>query len=286
MAAVAPENSMISCLENVRRMDHDRFLTVLSAPRHARFKLVSLYAFNAEIARVREVVNEPMLGRIRLQWWRETIRELEKGDVRGHEVAAGLSDAFDRHEIDLSGLESLIDARERDLDDEPFANITALETYCDETSSRLIGLAVGALDNENLATTSQIIRSAGIAYALTGLLRALPMHASQGRCYLPLDLLGRYDVDPHQIFSGENSAGLGNVIREIAASARLHLDSARSMSGLVNRKTCAAYWPVSFCDAYLDKMTAPGFDPFRDPVEYPAFLRQLRLSRKKLFGGF
>ena len=46
----------------------DRSLTALYAPAEHRSAL-ALYAFNIEIARVREVVRDPMAGEIRLQWW-------------------------------------------------------------------------------------------------------------------------------------------------------------------------------------------------------------------------
>ena len=285
MGAATSENPMISCLKNVRRMDHDRFLTILAAPFEVRFKLVALYAFNAELARVRETVSEPMLGQIRLQWWRETVAALEQSDVRGHEVAAALSESFNEQTI-YPGLLSLIDARERDLEDEPFADISALETYCEETSSQLIALAAEAISGQKTTRAGQVIRSAGIAYALTGLLRALPSHASQGRLYLPLNLLAQYDVDPHKIFAGEMNGGLRKIISDLVNLAQSHLADARSKSYLVEKNMLPAFWPASLCDVYLDKMIAQDFNPFRDPVEHPAFLRQLRLSRKKLFGSF
>src|ERR671936_425398 len=69
----------------VRRHDRDRFQTALFAPAARREALFALYAFNYEIARVRERVREPILGRIRLEWWRETIAAAyEGGPVRRH----------------------------------------------------------------------------------------------------------------------------------------------------------------------------------------------------------
>src|ERR1700726_3708861 len=61
------------CAGLVRRHDRDRFQTALFAPAAAREALFALYAFNYEIARVRESVREAPLGQIRLQWWREAI---------------------------------------------------------------------------------------------------------------------------------------------------------------------------------------------------------------------
>ena len=79
------------CAEEVRRNDRDRFLTALFAPTHLREHLYTLYAFNIEISKTREVVNETMLGAIRLQWWREAIEAIyQKNPVREHAVVTAL----------------------------------------------------------------------------------------------------------------------------------------------------------------------------------------------------
>lgn len=284
MTVTSLDDSMAACLDHVRRLDHDRFLTALLAPAEKRATLIALYAFNMEIARVRETVSEPMLGQIRLQWWRETIEGIAKGELRGHEVATALSEIWTREEFPTARLIALIDARERDLEDTPFQDMAALEIYGEETSSGLMSLAVLALDDES-AISAETIRLAGIAYALTGLLRALPVHASQGRLYLPLDLLRKHDVDPHRIFAGEMSDGLRMVIGEMVARARTRLAEARA-HGKVAREVLPALLPASLCDRYLDMMTAPDFDPFRISTEVPAFRRQIRLMGRKLTGRF
>lgn len=53
--------------------DRDRYLSVLYAPEDKRGALATLYAFNAEIARIRDLVHEPLPGEVRLQWWRDLI---------------------------------------------------------------------------------------------------------------------------------------------------------------------------------------------------------------------
>src|SRR5437763_2158864 len=76
----------------VRRHDRDRFQTVLFAPAARREALFALYAFNYEIARVRESITQPMLGQIRLQWWRENIvAAFEGGVVRHHPIVQPLA---------------------------------------------------------------------------------------------------------------------------------------------------------------------------------------------------
>lgn len=277
-------DNLRACLEDVRRLDHDRFLSLQFVPAAMRPALIALYAFNAEIARVPEVVSEPMLGQIRLQWWRDTVEAMARGEARGHEAAVALADTNSIAHWSPDRLVALIDARERDLDDAPFENMDDLETYAAETSSQLMMLAAKAITGERSDMAAAAIRPAGIAYALTGLLRALPLHASHGRLYLPLDLLRAHDIDPHQIFAGEMSETLRLAISEIATRARRLLTEARAHK--VDRATIPALLPAALCDRYLRIVTEPGFDPFRQTTEIPAFARQLRLAAKQFAGRF
>ena len=50
----ADHQALSYCGDEVRRYDPDRFLTALYAPGARREALLTLYAFNLEIARVRE----------------------------------------------------------------------------------------------------------------------------------------------------------------------------------------------------------------------------------------
>src|ERR687895_2485517 len=75
------------CEQLVRAADKDRFLGTLYAPERRRRPLYALYAFNVEIARVREQAREPMPGEIRLQWWRDVVAG-ERTDEAGAGAAA------------------------------------------------------------------------------------------------------------------------------------------------------------------------------------------------------
>jgi NADH dehydrogenase [ubiquinone] 1 alpha subcomplex assembly factor 6 len=178
----------------VRRHDRDRFQTVLFAPAARHEALFALYAFNYEIARVRERVTEPTLGRIRLEWWRETIAAAYESDpVRRHIVVEPLTAAIREHALTRVHFDRLIDARERDLDDEPPASLATLEDYAEVTSARLVHLALEILGVDDTAAR-QAGRHVGIAYALAGLLRAMPNQARAGRCLVPVDIANRAEL--------------------------------------------------------------------------------------------
>ncbi|MEP4734405.1 phytoene/squalene synthase family protein [Parvibaculum sp.] len=269
--------SMRICLDELRAHDHDRFLTLLFAPAAQRPALIALYAFNLETARVAETVTEPMMGHIRLQWWRETLEGIPKGETRGHAAAVALHEA---NAFPIDALSALADARERDLSEDVFENMEQLEAYAEATSSALMKLAAQALDAGKADSAGEAIRHAGIAYALTGLLRALPLHASQGRLMLPADILLARNVDPHDVLAGKMNEELRAAISDVAGYARAHLASARGAT--YGAAILPALLPASLCDRYLDIMTAPDFNPFVTPVDVPAFRRQLRLMGRNI----
>src|ERR1700731_4535360 len=99
------------CENLVRAGDKDRWLASLFAPADRRAHLHALYAFNLEIARVRDLAREPMAGEIRLQWWREAIAGTRAGEAAANPVAAALLETKTRHRLDEKILADLIEAR-------------------------------------------------------------------------------------------------------------------------------------------------------------------------------
>src|ERR1700759_5803710 len=93
---------------SVRAADPCRFFSCLFAPVSQRPLLLALYAFNAEVARIAESVREPMLGAIRLEWWRETVEGASKGTPRNHDVARALAALFAQYPVALAEMGALI----------------------------------------------------------------------------------------------------------------------------------------------------------------------------------
>src|SRR6185503_2321174 len=217
------------CQNLVRSGDKNRFLATLFAPQKYRRALMALYAFNLEVARTRELAREPMPGEIRLQWWRDALGGAGRGDVGAHPVAAALRDVVVRYRLPPRMLDELIDARAFDLYDEPMASLSDLERYATQTSSTLIELAGRILCDGRDPAGSDLARYAGVAYAIAGLLRALPIHAARNQLYLPTELLDRYRVEAKDVLAGNDSTGLRAVLAELRLRARHHLGLARGL---------------------------------------------------------
>ncbi|HEX3809459.1 MAG TPA: phytoene/squalene synthase family protein [Rhizomicrobium sp.] len=272
--------SLAACEALVRAHDPDRYYSALFAPAAKRPYLFALYAFNYEIARVAERVNEPMLGEMRLEWWREMVESARNSEPIAHDVARGLAVLFAAVELPQTEIDAMLDARAVHTGAEPIADIDALERYADATSGALMRLALrimGAGDAHN-----DLAREAGIAYALAGLLRALPVHAAQQRLYLPDTLLGEFKLTREEIFAGRGAEKLVGAMRWLAERAQSRLISARRRPR--PKKCVAAVLPATLVPLYLKPIFKRGFDPFRWRIEVPVARRQWALLHSALRG--
>jgi NADH dehydrogenase [ubiquinone] 1 alpha subcomplex assembly factor 6 len=269
---LAESQSLPALTRLVRQHDRDRFLTALFAPAAVREDLLALYAFNYEIAKTREVVSEPVLGQIRLQWWRETLDTIYAGGpVRPHEVATPLAAAIRGRGLSREHVEALIAARDLDLGDEAPASLAALEAYAEASSARLVWLALEVLGERGEAAVAAG-RAIGIAYALAGLLRALPFHARMKRLYLPRDLSSAAGLRIEaELFELRSSPALRQTVEQVAATAAHHLAEARALRAAVPRAALPALLPAVLAGADLARLARAGYDPFdrrlagRDP---------------------
>ena len=279
--SAAPRLSPVGAL--VREHDRDRYQTALFAPAARREALFALYAFNYEIARVRESVTTPMLGQIRLQWWRETVdAAFADAPPRAHVVATPLTAAIRDFGLSRDPFDRLIDMRERDLLDEPPPTLGALEDYAAGTSAALIELALEALGAATPAAL-QAARRVGIGYGLVGLLRALPLHAAAGRCYIPVEVARRAGLDLEDYAAG---AGLRDVAAEIAEAAASHLRAARRLRREIARAALPALLPAIVADRFLARLRGAGGDPLASALRAPDPLQAWRLAAAMWRGRF
>lgn len=259
MSAALPPNA-----ETVRRHDPDRFLLSMFAPAAARPDLWALYAFNHEIAKTRELVTETQLGLIRLQWWRDGIAAIYAGGpVLEHPVLLGLQQAITAHNLPQERLDALIYAREFDLEDRLPANMQGLIYYADYTATPLLELTALIVPPHGADGVEDI----AVGYALTGLLRATPVHLSQRRCYLPADRLPH--IDAH--YEGRELQALASVVIEVVAEARRRLTPRPAHLPRIIR----AHRKLALM--YLAQIEKAGFDLFAPALAMPPFLKELRL---------
>ncbi|MCO5163640.1 MAG: phytoene/squalene synthase family protein [Mesorhizobium sp.] len=230
----------------VRKADADRYLSVLYAPEAKRHALLSLYAFDAEIARIRDLVSEPMPGEIRLQWWRDV---LSAGEASGHPIAAALLETIAGGRLPLQPFLDYLEARIFDLYDDPMPTRTDLEGYCGETASAVFQLAGMVLDADAAANAAALSGHAGCAAGVLRLLRLMPLHRRRGQCFVPAEVLAASGIDREAYLAGEPETAMASVVGAMKSLASEHL---RAFLG------GAAGLPLSLRPAFLPLATAPA----------------------------
>jgi phytoene/squalene synthetase len=222
---MSADDALMHCANELRQHDADRYLVTTLLPPPARRIALALFALDLELARIPEAVSERALGEMRLQFWRDTLTRLSEGSVAAHPVAQGIADALGE-DVPLPTLLALVDARGRDLDDEPPKNMGELVQYGAGTAGALNVLLLMFLGVKDPAV-AQAARAAGTGWRLVGLMRDLPRVLARRRLPIPEDVLSQLAVDREAAFAGHFTPELGKAVRAVVAEAETHLIEAR-----------------------------------------------------------
>lgn len=260
-------------LADLKDTDRDRYLACLLAPADKQRSLAALYAFNAEIARIRDLVHEPIPGEIRMQWWRDLIGNTASTG-EGHPLAEALLRCIREHRLPVSVLQDMIDARIFDLYDDPMEDRAALEGYAGETASALIQLSSLVLDPQNAANSAEAAGHAGVAQTVAGLLLLLPLHLKRGQVYLPADLLRATGLDRETLIAGEDGDAIGRAVRAFAGFGRDHLAKARARLNTISPSNFPAFVPLALAEPIFDRAEAAGVGLLQRSIRPAQWRRQ------------
>lgn len=236
-----------------RAHEPDRYLAALAAPAEAHDDLIVLAAFAAEIRRVPRLVHDPLVGEIRLTWWREAIEALARGEPAGHPLADALAPPLRQGHFPVPRLTAFIDAMAFDLSPTPFADEQAREVYLAKTEGVLFRLALARLGD---ASDEATIRSAATAYGLARGALALDT---------PAPLVTEADLDG----TGQKIRHLGGpdaseARRRIAA--RLSDVAGAAIANVIGKGASPALLPLAMVAAYRRWALRPTGAPSTAPI--------------------
>ena len=257
--------------DRVRVGDRDRYWAALLAPEPVRADLLALYAFHLEIAQIPELVGEPQLGEIRLEWWREALSTALAGGGSDHPVLKPLAAAAATHALSPALLEGMIAVRSFDLARKPMPDFAALRDYLLATAGAVFRLGARIAGVPHAA--SEASEHAALAYGLTGLMRALPHHAAKGQIFLPAELLAKHGLHPQILLDGEDNQDLRAALRDLRQQASGALDAARLALRALPRPALAPFLPLALVTPYLKALGAPGHHPLRDIAQINPLMR-------------
>lgn len=275
-SAAGPVSESLDAL--VRRVDEDRWLASRFAPSAARARLMALYAINFEIARTAEVVSEPALGAIRLEWWRERLAALAEGQAPyGHPALDVL--AREPGGLPLELFDRLLTARLADLEEEPFETWKDLEDYVDATAGVVMRLAASACLPSHVFSDAEThaLRAAGRAWGLGGLARASGAWSARGRSYFPQRLLSHLGLTRAEVHAdplGRRAwMAIGAVVDRAEGAYR---DAVRSTRRLPPATFPAVSYVALTCD-YMKALKRDGALGETRVRSYDGLLRRMRL---------
>jgi len=270
------EASFAHAAEALRKGDRDRFLTTLVLTGSQRDAVTALYAFNADVAAVRERVTDPAPGEIRLQWWSDALEGKAHGVVRQNPVADALLDTMERYNLPAGTLLRLIGARRFDLYDDPMPDLETFEGYAGETASALYQLAAMVLNDGEQVETGDAAGHLGVAHVMIGHLRAFGVVSSQGRIMLPWSIFEANGVREGEIFSRTESEGLHEALGQIEKLAAGHLQKAEAAIAALPGRLRPAFAHVALLKAQLELYERSG-SPFRPAPDDPDWRKITRL---------
>ena len=266
MSSAALSDTAIHCRDLVRRVSADRALLAELAPPAERPRLWAVAAFDWEVARIPDLVSEPMLGAIRRQWWREAWAEIEAGKPRRHPVVEALAEAHRSSPLPLAAAETYLDAREAEQDGPP-ADLAEMQAR-----AAAIGGSIAAMEDGG---SGQAARDTGTAWAMLGEVRALPHRLHQGRHGMPADRVAGLAENLDRLDPQALEPAFCALIRDIAAQAEADLPPQAGLPPLFR-----GYRRLTL--HYARRLRQAGWNPFQESVNAPTLGRVWSVARVKL----
>lgn len=279
-----PKTNQDISLAMLRDIDRDRYLACLLSPEDKRGALAALYVFNGELARIRDLVHEPLPGEIRMQYWRDLLEGNAHGSTEANPLAAALLSAVEEYRLPRQTLVNMVEARIFDLYDDPMESRTSLEGYAGETASALIQLAGLILSPGEAMKSADAAGHAGVAQAISGMLLLMPLHRRRGQVYIPLEILSATGLDRETFLAGTDKPRISAAIEAFAGLGRDHLAKARA--SVLPPSVLPAFLPVALAEPVLVKAQKRGAAVLEASLQEPQWRRQMRMAfagmRKKI----
>ena len=249
----------------------DFYLSALLAPRARQPHLIALAAFLGDVERIAATIQEPAIAEIRLQWWRDTIQAAQSGDKSGHPIADALGEAIRAHGLPFAEFDGLLDARALDLYADPIPDDAAFTAYLDKADGAAFRLAARCAGSPRLGVS--IVLHASRGYAITRLIRTLPMFLARGRAAFP-----GFDTSSASLIEPQLEAWRQQARERVALARAIWRQSPRE-----ERLACL---PIAVVEPYLRTSERPGHDPATALTDIEPLTRVWRFWQAHTLGRF
>lgn len=265
--------------DHLRIYDFDWYAALQFAPAEKREACMAVFAYLAEVARIRSLVSDPMPGEIRLQWWRDTLGGTSHGAVEANPLAANLLKSIDNHAIPIAPLLAVLDARTFDLYDDAQPTMGDLEGYAGEAWSGPISLAASVLSGESPADFADVAGHGGVAICIARILIDFRAWSARGQCFFPSDLMQENDFQRANLQTGKPTDELSRTLRAMATHGLDHLDRAAEHAKEITPDARSILLPMALARRTFARVERWSEDPFRQQLQLPKWRRLWSLWR-------
>ncbi|EKM49521.1 uncharacterized protein PHACADRAFT_166889 [Phanerochaete carnosa HHB-10118-sp] len=255
------------CRDFVQKRDYEAYLVSQVYPRDHRDAFYALRAFYIELSTMQESVSNSIIGNMRMQFWKDALKDFSDGRPPKHPIALALYEASGRFNLPMYHLKRMIEARDAELQTPTHLTLDSLTAHAESTSSTFLYLLLSMLNQSSSHDFSHAASHVGVAHTIATLLRALPYHASKRHMVIPAEVTARHGVSQEEVFrQGGNAKGIDDAAYEFATLANDHLITAREMFKDTAGKVPGPVKPV-FLNAvpaavYLERLEKANFNVF------------------------
>ncbi len=271
------------CRIAARAHEPDRYLSALLCPGPVRGDLIALAAFAGEIGRIPVIATEPMIGEIRLQWWRDALEAAQTGLTSANPIADRFGEAIRRHDLPQAWIARAIDAQSGALDFKPPRDEVALKARLADEHASLFQLAARILGQADNASTISAIDTAAIAYGLACTLRDAPAALAHGRALVPQTILSARATTIEALRSDSHKHAAGIALDLVAMAERAASDAKRELRNGPNAARLACL-PLAMVTPYCNAAVKAGAHWLDRAGDVVPLTRAWRLLRAR-YGG-
>jgi len=196
-------------------------LAIKRVPKQHRSGLIWLYGFFLEVTQIAYRIDEPLLAEIRLQWWRDNLAKIMRGERIGHPVADGLAPFLKEAGPDLlQALLAITNSFGHEIQKNPVQN----KTEFFDIHARRYGAFLRAsylVSNLDPTPHKELLEKAGTALGLSQTLADLPKSMQHNMMLLPQDILDEHSLSYQDIFEATDPEKLRQVLRQMCEGAQV-----------------------------------------------------------------
>ena len=267
------------CAALARAHARDQWLGALYASANARGALFALASFDYEIRHALKRARDPNLAAMRLAWWREAISGERQAEAAGNPVALALRAAIDAYALPRAWLEAMLDARLQEIAPQDDFNLAAFRAFADESEGARLRLAARIAAGGRDLDPADVQAPAGMALALTRLLKELPFKAGSAPTLIPADVADRHGVSEADFDARRASPGVIAACAELRGLARDELAEAERRLKSSSPAILPAFIPLAPLRLDLDRLDRNADRPFDDVGEVSPLRRQWAIWR-------